>query len=68
MIVMLLRVIMVLIPFALIIFVVAKVQGAKSAPQTIAAPAQSSPLFGLQTLSFCLLAALTLYVATMEVV
>ena len=67
MIVMLLRVIMVLIPFALIIFVVAKVQGAKSVPQTTVASGRSSPFFGLQTLSFCLLAALTLYVATMEV-
>ncbi|WP_323006648.1 hypothetical protein [Pseudorhodobacter sp.] len=64
----LLRVLVLLLPFALIIFVIAKIRGARSAPLPAEAHGQPEPFFGLQSLSFGLLAALTLYVATMEVV
>lgn len=62
----LLRVLVLLVPFALVIFVIARIQGAKAASQPAETQGAPSRFFGLETLSFALLAALTLYVATME--
>lgn len=65
---MLLRALVVLLPFAVIIFVVAKMRGSRSDPVSTGPGTPADTLFGLQTLSFVLLTALTLYVATMEVI
>ncbi|MDN5788740.1 hypothetical protein [Pseudorhodobacter sp.] len=61
-----LRVIVLLLPFALIFFVIARLRSAKPAVAAQPVERPSSP-FSLESLSFGLLVALTVYVATLEV-